>query len=484
MPARFDLVIRNGLITTVDGQSAGDIAIAGERIAAVGPRLDAGREEIDATGLWVLPGAIDSHCHVAQRSSTGLMTADDFESATRAAACGGTTTIVPFAAQHRGQPLRDVVDQYHQQAAGRAIVDYGFHLIVSDPDTRALEVDLPALIDEGCTSLKVFMTYDALKLSDRQILDVLQVARDQQALVLVHAENHDAVAWMTRQLLDRGQTAPFYHAAARPDIAEREAVHRMISLAEIVGAPLLVVHVSGAAALEQIRWARTRGLPVFAESCPQYLCFTADTLDRPGFEGAKYVFSPPARQRADQESLWGGFSDGTLDVVSSDHAPYRYGDADGKAVHGTSAPFPKIPNGMPGLETCLPVVFSEGVVTGRLTPQQFVALSATNAARIYGMYPRKGTLQPGADADVALWDPSLQVTIRNEQLHHHMDYTPYEGMTVTGWPVVTVSRGEVIWRDGQLNATAGRGQFLRRERFTLGTPAALQAPPQILAQHG
>ena len=475
MAAAFDLVVRNGTVVSAEGRDTVDIGVCDGRIARIDRRLPAGTVDLDASGQLVLPGAIDSHCHVAQRSSTGLMTADDFESATRAAACGGTTTIIPFAAQHRGQPLREVVDDYRRSAEGKAIVDYGFHLIVSDPDERALTVDLPALIREGCTSFKVFMTYEALKLTDRQILDVLQVAREQQALVLVHAENHDAVAWSTARLMRAGHTAPKFHAAARPDIAEREAVHRMISLSEVVGAAVLVVHVSGDAALEQIRWARGRGLPIFAETCPQYLCFTEASLDRPGFEGAKFIFSPPPRTVRDQQALWRGCARGDLDVMSSDHAPYRFGAVDGKAVHGTDAPFPKVPNGMPGLETCLPVVFSEGVVAGRLTLEQFVALSSTNAARIYGMHPRKGTLAVGADADIAIWDPERRVTITNDRLHHHMDYTPYEGMTVTGWPVVTVSRGDVLWREGVLTATPGRGRFLARDRFTLGLPAALRS---------
>lgn len=461
----FDLVVRRGTVVTANGRTSADVAITDGKIAQVGPHVGPGRQEIDASGRLVLPGAIDSHCHIAQESSTGLMTADDFLTATRAAACGGTTTVVPFAAQHRGQSLRDVVREYHARAVEHAVVDYAFHMIVSDPDRRALDQDLPALIDEGCTSFKVFMTYDALKLTDAQILDVLALARDARALVMVHAENSDAIAWKTRRLLAEGNSAPRYHADSRPAIVEREAVHRMISLAELAGAPLLVVHVSSADALEQIEWARSRGLVVYGETCPQYLFFTSGDLDKPGFEGAKYVFSPPPRDRASQEALWKGLREGTLDVLSSDHAPYRFGDADGKSVHGTHAPFPKIPNGMPGLEACYPLVFSECVTKGRLTLEQFVAVSATNAARIYGIYPRKGTIAPGSDGDLAIWDPNVSVTITNERLHHRMDYTPYEGMTVKGWPVVTISRGEVIWTNGELNARPGRGMFLPCQRF-------------------
>jgi dihydropyrimidinase len=475
MNGTFDLVVRNGTVVTATDQVRADVAIASGLIAAVGTGLGPGREEIDASGRLVLPGGIDSHCHVAQMSSTGLMTADDFYTASVAAVCGGITTIIPFAAQHRGQSLREVVTEYHRRAADKAVIDYGFHVIVSDPTERTLGEDLPALIGEGCTSFKIFMTYEALRLTDRQILNVMDVARNERALVLVHAENHDAIAWASERLLAAGKTAPRYHAESRPAAVEREAVHRIITLAELAGVNLLIVHVSSADALEQIRWARGRRLSVYAETCPQYLLCSADDLDRAGFEGAKYVFSPPPRDCASQHALWRGLADGTFDVFSSDHAPYRFNDTDGKAVHGTDAPFTKIPNGMPGLETSLPLLFSEGVSTGRLTPEQFVALSTTNAARIYGLYPRKGTIVPGGDADLAIWDPAARVTITNNALHHRMDYTPYEGRTVTGWPVVTISRGEIVWRDGRVNAAQGRGVFLARERFSLSSPAALSS---------
>jgi dihydropyrimidinase len=483
METVFDLVIRNGEVLSGVGRAApvhADVGIRDERIVRVAPGLESGRLEIDASGKLVLPGAIDAHCHVAQKSSTGLITADDFLTATGSAACGGTTTIIPFAAQHRGDSLREVVREYSRRAEP-AMVDYGFHLIVSDPNRRTLEEDLPELIGEGCTSFKVFTTYDALKLADSQILDVLAVARQQNALVMVHAENSDAIAWVTRRLLDARHTTPRFHADSRPAAAEREAVHRMITLSEIVGAPLMIVHVSSAEALEQIRWARARDLPVYAETCPQYLFLTTADLNRPGFEGAKYVFSPPARDRASQEALWTALQEGTIDVFSSDHAPYRFNDSQGKAVHGTDAPFPEIPSGVPGLETCFPLLFSEGVATGRLTLQRFVELSATNAARLYGLYPRKGAIAPGADADVAIWDPSADVTITNDRLHHRMDYTPYEGMRVKGWPVVTISRGEVVWADGELRGRPGRGVFLRRQPFAIeqirGLSNARQSAP-------
>ena len=464
MNPSFDLVVRNGLVVTPSSNATADIGVIGGRIAAVGQRLGRGAEEIDATGRVVLPGGIDSHCHVEQESSTGLMTADDFQSATAAAACGGVTTIIPFAAQHRGQDLREVAARYRARARDKAVVDYSLHLIVSDPTPAALDDHLPGLIAQGYPSFKVYTTYDALKLNDRQLMDVMALARRERAVVMVHAENSDAIAWSAERLVAAGRTAPKYHAEARPVAVEREAVHRVATLAELTGATVLIVHVSSGQALDEVRAARRRGVAILAETCPQYLVLTVEELDRPGFEAAKFLCSPPLREREDLAALWHGLADGSLDVLSSDHAPYRLDDPRGKAVNGKDAPFTKIPNGVPGLETCLPVVFSEGVGRGRLTLEQFAAVSATNAARIYGLFPRKGVIQVGADADLAIWDPAAEVTITNSRLHHQMDYTAFEGMRVRGWPVATIARGEVVSRDGVLNGRPGRGQFIARSR--------------------
>jgi dihydropyrimidinase len=423
---------------------------------------------IDAEGKLVLPGGIDSHCHIDQKSSTGLITADDFYSGGVSAACGGTTTIIPFAAQHRGQSLRDAVRDYHGRAEKKALIDYGFHLIVSDPTEPVLQQELPELIEQGCPSFKVYMTYDSLKLSDRQTLDVLAVARREGALVMVHAENSDSISWLTERLLQAGDTAPRFHPVSRPQIVEREATHRAITLAELVDARILIVHVSGMEALEQIRWARNRGLKILAETCPQYFLLTAGDMDRPGFEGAKYICSPPPRSKADHDAVWQGLASGLVQVFSSDHAPYRLNDPLGKLACGADAPFNRIPNGVPGLETRLPLLFSEGVATGRIDVNTFVALAATNAAKIYGLYPEKGTIAVGSDADLAIWDPEMEVTITKDILHDTMDYTPYEGMKVKGWPVMTLSRGEIIWANGEVHGKAGRGRFLKRRRSNQG----------------
>jgi len=472
MSASFDLIIRNGMVVTAADRVRCDIGIRAGQIVALAESLQApSQETMDATGRLVLPGGIDSHCHIDQKSSTGLMTADDFYSGGVSAACGGTTTIIPFAAQHRGQSLRDVVRDYHKRAESRAFVDYGFHLIISDPTQEVLEKELPELIGQGCTSLKVYTTYDSLKLTDRQILEVLAVARREGAMVMVHAENSDAIAWTTERLLRAGQRAPRFHPASRPQIAEREATHRVIALAELVDVPILIVHVSGTEALEQIAWARSRGLKIYAETCPQYLLLTAADTDRPGFEGAKFMCSPPPREKVDQEAVWQGLTAGLVQVFSSDHAPYRYNDPQGKQAHGLNAPFTKVPNGIPGLETRLPLLFSEGVGRGRIDINTFVALTATNAARIYGLYPKKGTIAVGSDADLAIWDPEVEVTISKEALHDRMDYTAFEGVKVKGWPVVTIARGEVVWAQGEVQGNPGRGRFLKRERRQAGSQA-------------
>jgi dihydropyrimidinase len=457
----FDLVIRGGTAATAVDVYRTDIGVRDGRIAALATDLPAGRREIDARNLLVLPGGIDAHCHLDQPTGDQSVMADDFASGTRSAACGGTTTVMPFAAQMKGQSLREAVADYHRRADGKAFVDYAFHLIVTDPTPQVLGQELPALIRDGYTSFKIYMTYDALKLSDRQILDVLATAKSERALVMVHAENADCIAWLTERLERAGNVAPRFHATARPQIAEREATHRAIALAELAETPILIVHVSGQEAIEQIRWARSRGLRIYAETCPQYLFLTADDLAAPGFHGAKCVCSPPPRDRASQAAVWDGLSDGLFQVFSSDHAPFRYDDPKGKMAPKAASSFACIPNGIPGLETRLPLLFSAGVNEGRIDLCQFVALAATNAAKMYGLYPRKGSIAIGADADLAIWDPDREVTIANDLLHHNVDYTPYEGARVRGWPVTTISRGEIVWADGAFAATSGRGEFLR-----------------------
>jgi dihydropyrimidinase len=457
---KLDLVVRNARVVTAADLYEADIGVAGGRIVALARGLPHAAEEIDAAGRYVLPGGVDAHCHLDQPMPAPMKMADDFLSGTRSAACGGTTTVIPFAAQQKGASLRDAVQDYHRRAEGKASIDYAFHLIVTDPTPQVLSEELPALIREGYTSFKLYMTYDDLKLSDRQILEVMDVARREGAMVMVHAENSDAIAWLTEKLLAAGRTAPRYHADSRPAPVEREATHRAITFSELVDVPILIVHVSGAEAVEQIRWAHGRGLNIYAETCPQYLFLTAAQLGIEGFEGAKCVCSPPPRDAANQQAIWRGLANGAFHVFSSDHAPFGYEDPHGKKLGGKEVAFPYIPNGIPGLETRLPLLFSEGVNKGRIDLHEFVALTATNAAKLYGLYPRKGTIAVGADADLVIWDDQRAITVTNELLHHAVDYTPYEEMRITAWPAVTLSRGVAAWRDGRFTGRAGHGEFL------------------------
>lgn len=467
----LDLIVRNAEVVTSGDAFPADIGIKGGRIVMLAETISAdARDEIDASGRTVTPGGIDGHCHIDQPTTDGSVCADDFESATRSAACGGTTTVIPFALQMKGVGLRDAVADYHRRAEGRALIDYAFHLIVTDPNEQLLGQDLPALIRDGYTSFKIYMTYDDMKLDDGQILDVLSVARREQALVMIHAENSEAIAWLTRKLELAGSTAPRYHATSRPGPVEREATHRAITLSELVDTPILIVHVSGRDAVEQIRWAQGRGLRIYAETCPQYLFLTADDLAKPGFEGAKCLCSPPPRDAANQQVIWDSLLNGTFQVFSSDHAPTRFDDAKGKKLHGEDASFQYIPNGVPGLETRLALLYSAGVLEGRISAQQFVALTSTNVARMYGLYPRKGTIGIGADADLVVWD-EREMLISNDQLHHDVDYTPYEGIRVKAWPGLTLSRGEVVWDGRVARGSPGRGEFLACESPAPARPA-------------
>jgi dihydropyrimidinase len=466
---RLDLVVRNARVATASDLYEADIGIAGGRIVALARGLSKGAEEIDAAGRTVLPGGVDAHCHLDQPMPAPMKMADGFLSGTRSAACGGTTTVIPFAAQQKGASLRGAVQDYHRRAEGKAAIDYAFHLIVTDPTPQVLGEELPALIRDGYTSFKLYMTYDDLKLSDRQMLEVMDVARREGAMVMVHAENSDAIGWLTAKLLGAGHIAPRYHADSRPTPVEREATHRAITLSELVDVPILIVHVSGAEAVEQIRWAQGRGLNIYAETCPQYLFLTAARLGIEGFDGAKCVCSPPPRDALNQQAIWRGLANGAFHVFSSDHAPFGYEDPHGKKLGGKEVAFPYIPNGIPGLETRLPLLFSEGVLKNRIDVHQLVALTATNPARLYGLYPRKGTIAVGSDADLVIWDERRDITISNASLHHAVDYTPYEGMRITAWPTVTLSRGVAVWRDGRFVGRPGHGEFLR-----CGRPAAFR----------
>jgi len=459
----FDLTVRGGRISTDSETLEADIGIKDGLITAVAPGLPAGRRDINASGRWVLPGGIDSHVHIEQLSGMGMMCADDFYSGSVSAAFGGTTTIIPFAAQHRGKRIPDVVADYAQRAREKAVIDYGFHLILADPDERALTVDLPQAIRDGITSLKVYMTYNQLKLDDFQLLDVLSLAGSEGALVMIHAENHDMIRWIAQRLLERGHTAPKFHAVAHDPLAETEASHRAIALSRLINVPVLLVHVAGAETVELIRAAQKLGSHVHAESCPQYLFLKAEDIDLPGVEGAKFCCSPPPRDARSQEAVWQGLKDGTLGLYSSDHAPYRF-DASGKLPQGEATVFKDMANGVPGIELRMPLLFSEGVMKNRISINEFVALTASNHARMYGLAHRKGNIAVGLDADLAIWNPQAQTTVSTTMLHDNVGYTPYEGMQLQGWPELVMSRGRVVVEDNTLQVQRGSGQYIPRQR--------------------
>jgi dihydropyrimidinase len=460
-----DLVIRGGTVATATDTFRADIGIRAGRIVTIGEALD-GTDVIDATDRLVLPGGIEAHCHIAQESATGGMTSDDYRSGSISAAFGGNSCFVPFAAQHRGMGVTETLDLYDSRAMGASVIDYSYHLIVADPTETALWTELPAAFERGITSFKVFMTYDLMKVDDGQFLDILSVARNHGALTMVHAENSGIINWISQRLVKAGHTEPRYHAISHPALAEEEAINRAITLAKFVDAPLLIVHVSTPEGAELVQKARLSGAKIFGETCPQYLFLTRNDLDRPGMEGAKFICSPPVRDSATQAALWRHLQAGTFSVFSSDHAPYRY-DETGKLANGRDATFKQIANGMPGLAVRLPLLFSEGVNTGRITLQQFVALSATNAAKLYGLHPCKGSIAVGSDADIAIWDPKETRKVLIEDQHDNMDYTPYEGMRLTGWPVTVLSRGERVVDAGRLVAKPGRGAFVKRGKIDL-----------------
>ena len=461
--SRYDLVVSGGTVANSDETFRADIGIRGGRIVAIGSDLGPAERIIDAAGKFVLPGGIEAHCHIEQESSSGIMTADDYRSGSISAAFGGNTTFVPFAAQHRGQSLADVLATYHGRAAPKSVIDYSFHLIVSDPTDRVLYEELPRAIEEGITSFKVYMTYDRLIVDDEQMLDILAVAKQHGALTMIHAENNAMIKWMSRRLVDGGHAAPKYHALSHPRSAEAEAINRAITLAGFLDTPILIVHVSTEGGARIIAKARYDGQKVFGETCPQYMFLDASRMDLPDMQGAQLCCSPPLRDRASQEEIWRCLQNGTFQVYSSDHAPYRL-DASGKLSAGPRPPFTKIANGLPGIELRLPLLFSEGVVNGRITLNHFVALACGNVSRIYGMDHRKGSITEGKDADIAIWDPDSRRTVTAADLHDNMGYTPYEGMQITGWPTTVIGRGRVLVEDGELRVEPGNGEFLPRRR--------------------
>jgi dihydropyrimidinase len=456
----YDVVLRGGTVGTSTGTFQADVGIRGGLVVALGLDLDRGATEVDARGKLVLPGGVDTHCHIEQVSAAGLLNADTFESATMSAAAGGTTTVVSFAAQHAGLKLDHVVADYAALAAKGAIVDYAFHMIIADPTEECLTKHLPQAIRAGHPSIKVFMTYDKIRLHDEQILDVMLVAREHGALLCVHAENHGMISWMGKRLVEKGYVAPKFHAPSHPRVSEAEAFERLIRMSQLLDQPVMIFHVSTAEGAAIIRRARGEGIKVFAETCPQYLFLTADDLDKPGLEGAKWMCSPPARTKADQDALWRHLALGDLQTISSDHAPYAF-DSTGKLAAGRKPTFKQIANGLPGLQMRLPLLFDAMVSKGRLGVEAFVNLTATAPAAIYGL-TSKGEIAIGKDADIVVWDPRKRVTLDDAMVLDRTRYTPYAGRKIAGWPHLVLRRGEVIVKGGKVSAAPGSGQWIRR----------------------
>lgn len=458
----FDLVVKGGTVATAADVFVADVGISDGVIAALGRDL-AGAETIDATGRYVLPGGIDSHVHIDQPTAEGITMADTFESGTLSGLFGGNTTLLPFCFQLKGQTLREALTDYHAKAKGQLYTDVSFHLVITDPTEQLLGQELPAAVADGYTSFKVFMTYPDTRLDDAQILQVMDCARRTGALAMVHAENEDAIRYLIDKHVEAGKLEPVYHAFTRPKAVEREATHRAITLAEVVDVPVVIVHVSNGAAMEEIERARQRGMNVTGETCPQYIRLTEDDLRGMNWEGAKQVCSPPPRTAEEWDNIWRGITSGTFELFSSDHCPFWYDDERGKLNPKGRKDFRHIPNGIPGVETRLPILFSEGVSQGRIDINRFVALSSTNHAKTYGLYPKKGTIAVGSDADIAIWDPSVETTVRHADLHCGSDYTPFEGLAIKGMPTTVILRGKVMVKDRELVGAKGDGLYLPRE---------------------
>ena len=454
------LLIQHGTVVTADSTFAADVLVEGGTIRDVRAGIPAdGHTVVDANGLLVLPGGIDAHTHLDMPFG-GTTSADDFETGTRAAAIGGTTTIVDFAIQAKGTKMRSALDMWWKKAEGKACVDYGLHMIVTDLGTSGLE-DMDDLVREGVASFKLFMAYpNVLMVDDATIFKALQQTSKNGALVCMHAENGSVIDVIVQQTLAEGKTAPVYHALTRPTVAEAEAVQRAIAMAEIAGTPVYIVHLSSEDALNQVREARDRGLPAFAETCPQYLLLSIeDQMPGKSFEEAKYVFTPPLREKKNQAKLWDGLKNDHLQVVSTDHCPFCF--ADQKALGKDD--FTKIPNGGPGIENRMQLIHHHGVNAGRLSLNRFVEITSTAPARIFGLYPRKGTIVPGSDADIVLWDPKAAHTISAATHHMRCDYSMFEGFQVQGNARKVYSRGELIVDNGQFLGKVGRGKYLRRD---------------------
>ena len=460
---RLDTVIRGGTIVTASDTTRGDVGILGDKIVAIASELNPenAARVIDATGRYVMPGGIDVHTHL-EMPFGGTKSADDFESGTIAAAHGGTTTLIDFAIQYKGQTLRHAFDTWMAKADRKAAIDYAFHCIITELGDAHVE-EMGALVREGVPSFKLFMAYPGVfMLDDASIFRAMLAVAKYGGMICMHAENGGAIDVIVQRALAEGKRAPKYHALTRPTTAEAEATSRAIALAEMAGAPVYIVHLSCNDALEKVREARDRGLAAYAETCPQYLYLSLENMDAPGFEGAKYVFTPPLREKWNQEKLWQGLAKDTLQVVSTDHCPFCFKEQ--KELGRDD--FTKIPNGGPGIENRMSLVFSGGVNGGRFSVNRFVQLVSTAPAKLFGLYPRKGTIAVGSDADIVVFDPNEEMVISASTHHMRVDYLMFEGIRVKGVAKVVLSRGRVIVENGEFKGRAGSGEFIKRRQYS------------------
>ncbi|WP_337033305.1 dihydropyrimidinase [Paenibacillus illinoisensis] len=461
-------LIRNGVLVTAADTFEADILIENGKIMQIGMGMvvDDRTEIVDASGCYVIPGGIDPHTHLDMPFG-GTVTADDFATGTAAAAFGGTTTILDFCLTQKGKPLTESLKEWHAKAKGKAAIDYGFHLMIGEMNDQVLE-ELPQVIEEeGVSSFKVFMAYkNQFQADDGILYQTLQKAKEYGALVMVHAENGDVIDLLVRQALAEGRTEPIHHALTRPSILEGEATGRAARLAALADSQLYVVHVTCAEAVEQIARMRDMGYRIWGETCPQYLTLDQSIMDQPDFEGAKYVWSPPLREASHQEVLWNALKSGQLQTIGSDHCSFNF---KGQKDLGKND-FSKIPNGGPVIEDRLSILYSEGVAKGRISLNQWVDLCSTRASKLFGMFPQKGTLAVGTDADIVIFDPSISREISASTHHMNVDYSAFEGMQVQGCPVTVLCRGEYVIKDRQFAGAAGSGQYVKRAKYDAGAP--------------
>lgn len=459
---KYDLIIKNGTVVTCGDTYSADIGIVDGKIVELSESLDISdsKNVYDASGKFLLPGAIDVHTHLDMPFG-GTFSSDDFETGTKAAAIGGTTSIIDYAVQPKNTTLFETIDIWNKKAEDKAVIDYGFHLAVTKLDDTARK-ELPELLKNGFPSFKVFMVYDGMRLTDKELLEILQIAKDNDGLVCVHAENYDTINFNIAKLLSEGKTEPYYHAVSRPQKCEAEATNRAVKLAEMVDAPIYIVHASNREAADVIARSRHEGFKTMGETCTQYLLLNMEQYKEPNFGGAKYVMSPPLRDASNNALLWESLRDNSLQTIATDHCPFfmeqkKMGIDD----------FTKIPNGAPGIEARLSLIHHFGVNKGNISMDRFVELVSTNPAKIFGMYPKKGTIAVGSDADIVVFDRDKEVTISVDMLHENVDYTPFEGMKIKGYPVATFSRGDLIAKDGKYIGETGRGELLRRSHPTI-----------------